>query len=184
MGKMLITKIYNYFYRIFSMLRVGFVILPIILTFILFTVLGSPILTNFSDLFLENFVFIKNLNVLSLDIISNLEHSLSNSINCIFKFIDTFSVYTVYTTYFQTFNYLNYPLFLYFGLFFFFVFVFFFYNLYEFNCFNLFRIVRNFYFKLNFIVSFIPYAVNIFSNNLYYYVSFGKWMYLTINYKI
>jgi NADH:ubiquinone oxidoreductase subunit 5 (subunit L)/multisubunit Na+/H+ antiporter MnhA subunit len=33
-------------------------------------------------------------------------------------------------------------------------------------------------------LSVIPYAISIFSDNVYYYISFGKWMYLTINYKV
>lgn len=69
-------------------------------------------------------------------------------------------------------NYLDYPIFLYFGLFFFFttfmsLIVLSYLGLYGVFCLNLISLTMLW-------LSIIPYALNIFSNNLYYYVSFGK----------
>jgi len=79
-------------------------------------------------------------------------------------------------------NYLSYPVFVYFGLFFFLTTI---SSLLCSSYLGLYGVFIINLISLTFLwLSFLPYVFHIFSNNLYYYVSFGKWMYLTTNYKV
>jgi hypothetical protein len=118
------------------------------------------------DLFFKNFYL-------------NLEYQL----NFFLKNLENLKINFLNTDHLKLFSdYLNYPIFIYSGLFFFLTT---FISLVVLNYLGLYGV-----FILNLIsltilwVSIVPYAFNIFSNNIYYYVSFGKWMYLTINYKV
>lgn len=79
-------------------------------------------------------------------------------------------------------NYLNYPIFIFFGMFFFLTTIF---SLLSLSFTGLYGT-----FVLNLIsltilwLSLLPYVEDIFSKNLYYHVTFGKWMYLTHTYKV
>lgn len=92
-------------------------------------------------------------------------------------FTDLSSFFTDITT-----NYLDYPLFFYFGLFFLFTS---FLSLVALNYLGFYgAFVLNLIALSSLWVSILPYLTAIFKNNVFYYISIGKWMYLSTNYKI
>ena len=79
-------------------------------------------------------------------------------------------------------NYTFYPIFVYTGLFFFLTTIFSLLNLFYTGLYGTF--ILNLCSLVILWVSVLPYTLPIFSNNIYYYVSFGKWMYLTTDYRV
>lgn len=79
-------------------------------------------------------------------------------------------------------NYLDYPLFILFGLMFCFTS---FISLLTINYLGFYGVfILNLFSIFFFWISLMPYLFLILKNNNYYYISFGKWMYLNVNYKI